>query len=138
MKKLKIEFCDGKGELVTVAMSGSVSKERIWQIIDLFDNNDNHKTPAASNVTKTAMDKILDLIKSQLSKSWFTSKDLSLMYTEQYHELIKPSTVSTYLTRLYNNGYLERNGNRSCWQYRVVTRISAENVESIIGDLTKK
>jgi len=138
MKKLKIEFCDGKGEQVTVAMSGPVSKERLWQIIGLFDNNDDRKAPAVSNVTKTAMNKILDLIKSQLSKSWFTSKDLSLMYAEQYHESIKPSTVSTYLTRLYNNGYLERNGNRSCWQYRVVMRISTEHVENIIGDLNQK
>ncbi|MBM5804788.1 MAG: hypothetical protein FJZ49_01775 [Candidatus Verstraetearchaeota archaeon] len=138
MKKLKIEFCDGNGEQVTVAMSGSVSKERLYQIINLFNTNDDHNPPAASHVTKTAMAKILDLIKSQLSKSWFTSKDLSLMYMEQYHESIKPSTVSTYLTRLYNNGYLERNGNRSCWQYRVVTTISAKNVENIIKDLSKK
>jgi hypothetical protein len=138
MKKLKIEICDGNGDQVTVAMSGSVSKERILQIIDLFDNKDDQKTLVVNNVTKTAMDKLLDLIKSQLSKSWFTSKDLSLMYREQYHESIKPSTISTYLTRLYNNGYLERNGNRSCWQYRVVTTISPKNVEEIIEGLNQK
>ena len=138
MKKLKIEICDGNGDQVTVAMSGSVSKERILQIINLFDNKDEQKTPMINNVTKTAMNKALDLIKSQLNKSWFTSKELSLMYHEQYHESIKPSTISTYLTRIYNNGYLERNGNRSCWQYRVITTISPKNVEKIVEDFNQK
>ena len=138
MKKLKIEICDGNGDQVTVAMSGSVSKERILQIINLFDNKDEQKTPMINNVTKTAMNKALDLIKSQLNKSWFTSKELSLIYREQYHESIKPSTISTYLTRIYNNGYLERNGNRSCWQYRVITSISPKNVEEIVGNFNQK
>jgi hypothetical protein len=119
-------------------MSGSVSKERILQIISLLDNKDDRKIPVINNVTKTAMNKSLDLIKSQLSKSWFTSKELSLMYREQYHESIKPSTISTYLTRIYNNGYLERNGNRSCWQYRVVTTISPKNVEKIVENFNQK
>jgi hypothetical protein len=135
MKKLKIEICDGNGDQVTVAMSGSVSKKRILQIIDLFDNKDDQKIPAVNNVTKTAMDKLLGLIKSKSSKSWFTSKNLSLMYREQYHESIKPSTMSTYLTRLYNDGYLERNGNRSCWQYHVVMTIYPKNVKKIIEDI---
>jgi hypothetical protein len=138
MKKLKIEICDGNGDQVTIAMSGSVSKERILQIISLLDNKDDRKIPVINNVTKTAMNKSLDLIKSQLSKSWFTSKELSLMYREQYHESIKPSTISTYLTRIYNNGYLERNGNRSCWQYRVVTTISPKNVEKIVENFNQK
>jgi len=138
MKKLKIEICDGNGDQVTIAMSGSVSKERILQIISLFDNKDDRRTPVINNITKTAMNKSLDLIKSQLSKSWFTSKELSLMYREQYHESIKPSTISTYLTRIYNNGYLERNGNRSCWQYRVVTTISPKSVEKIVEDFNQK
>jgi hypothetical protein len=138
MKKLKIEICDSNGDQVTVAMSGSVSKERILQIINLFDNKNEQKIPIVNNVTKTTMNKALDLIKSQLNKSWFTSKDLSLIYCEQYHESIKPSTISTYLTRMYNNGYLERNGNRSCWQYRVITTISPKNVEKIIENFNQK
>jgi AAA15 family ATPase/GTPase len=137
MKKMKIEFCDGNGEQVTVAVSGQFSKERLLQIIGLFDNNQ-YQQPSIP-VTKTSMDKIIDLIKNNLNNSWFTSKDISLIYTEQYRDNIKSSTISTYLTRLYNNGYIERKGNRSCWQYKLIINFAADNdVKTFINDLNKK
>lgn len=137
MKKMKIEFCDGNGEQVTVAVSGQFSKERLLQIIGLFDNNQYQQSSIP--VTKTSMDKITDLIKTKLNNSWFTSKDISLIYTEQHRENIKSSTISTYLTRLYNNGYIERKGNRSCWQYKLIINFAADNnVKTFINDLNKK
>lgn len=137
MKKMKIEFCDGNGEQVTVAVSGQFSKERLLQIIGLFDNNQ-YQQPSMP-VTKTSMDKIIDLIKNKLNNSWFTSKDISLIYTEQHRDNIKSSTISTYLTRLYNNGYIERKGNRSCWQYKLIINFAADNdVKTFINDLNKK
>ncbi|MGA2573807.1 MAG: hypothetical protein ABSF36_06350 [Candidatus Methanomethylicaceae archaeon] len=137
MKKMKIEFCDGNGEQVTVAVSGQFSKERLLQIIGLFDNNQYQQSSIP--VTKTSMDKITDLIKTKLNNSWFTSKDISLIYKEQHRENIKSSTISTYLTRLYNNGYIERKGNRSCWQYKLIINFAADNnVKTFINDLNKK
>jgi hypothetical protein len=137
MKKMKIEVCDGNGEQVTVAVSGQFSKERLLQIIGLFDNNQYQQSSIP--VTKTSMDKITDLIKTKLNNSWFTSKDISLIYKEQHRENIKSSTISTYLTRLYNNGYIERKGNRSCWQYKLIINFAADNnVKTFINDLNKK
>jgi hypothetical protein len=141
MKRVKIEICDNNGELVTVAMSGQVSKERLMQILDVFEIHDGSiNTACQSPKTKTSKEKLLDVIRSQLSKVWFTSKDLSLLYIERYHETIKSSTVSTYLTRLYTNGYLERNGNRACWQYRLVVPVNKERAEirGLVEDLRKK
>jgi hypothetical protein len=137
MKKMKIEFCDGNGEQITVAVSGQFSKERLLQIIGLFDNNQYQQSSIP--VTKTSMDKITDLIRTKLNNSWFTSKDISLIYKEQHCENIKSSTISTYLTRLYNNGYIERKGNRSCWQYKLIINFAADNnIKTFINDLNKK
>ena len=138
MKKIKVEFCDGNGEQVTVAVSGQFSKEKILQIIDLFDKGASSGSKFNTQVTKTSMDKIIDLIKTKLNGTWFTSKDISLMYEDQHHNSIKPSTISTYLTRLYNNGYIERKGNRSCWTYKLVVNLPRRNVGSIIDDLKQK
>jgi hypothetical protein len=141
MKRVKIEICDNNGELVTVAMSGQVSKERLMQILDVFEADDFPlKQHDEGKTSKTSKDKMLDVINAQLTKAWFTSKDLSLLYIERYHEQIKSSTVSTYLSRLYSNGYLERNGNRSCWQYRLVTRLNNERheVTEFVETLRKK
>jgi hypothetical protein len=142
MRKVKIEICDANGEQVTVAMSGQVTKERLMQILTVFEdiNNADNKHNQQQAIIKTAKDKMLDVIKTNLGKIWFTSKDLSLLYMDRYHEPVKSSTISTYLTRLYSNGYLERKGNRSCWQYRVVMPISTKNVDvkDLVKDLQKE
>ncbi len=135
MRRLKIEFCDGNGEQVTVALSGPVSKEKLLRLIELFEIKDR----IDSSIThKTIRERILDIINSKLAVTWFTSKDVASIYFEEFHESIKPSTISTYLSRLYNNGYLERNGNRSCWQYRLVSKTSTKNIETFLKDLYKK
>jgi len=142
MKKIKIEICDTNGELVTVAMSGQVSKERLMQILNIFEgiNNKDESIIKQQDHIKTAKDKILDVIKFDLSKVWFTSKDLSLLHINKYHEPIKSSTISTYLARLFSNGYLERKGNRACWQYHVISALSTKNVNvnALVNDLQKE
>lgn len=129
MKRIKIEICDTNGEQITVALSGQIAKDKLLKILQIIDNETATPPATTSTVTKTAKDKLLDVITSDLSKVWFTSKDLSLLFQERFHEPIKPSTVSTYLTRLYGNGYLERKGNRACWQYRLVSNMPAEKID---------
>ncbi|MGF3499116.1 MAG: hypothetical protein ACQXXL_05785 [Candidatus Methanosuratincola sp.] len=136
MKRIKIEICDTNGEQITVALSGQVAKDKLLKILQIIDNDSAAPPAKTSTVTKTTKDKLLDVITADLSKVWFTSKDLSLLFQERFHEPIKPSTISTYLTRLYSNGYLERKGNRACWQYKLVSNISAENMDlKIVNEL---
>ncbi len=129
MKRIKIEICDTNGEQITVALSGQTAKDKLLKILQIIDNETPTPPTTTSTVTKTTKDKLLDVIATDLSKVWFTSKDLSLLFQERFHEPIKPSTISTYLTRLYSNGYLERKGNRACWQYRLVSNISADKID---------
>jgi hypothetical protein len=138
MKRLKVEFCDENGEQVTVAVSGQHAKERLMQIIGLFENNESSTSLKNNNVTMTSMQKIIEVIRIKANNVWFTSKDVSLLYNDIYHETIKPSTISTYLSRLYINGYLERKGNRSCWQYHLLVNYTPNAVDNMIKDLQKK
>jgi len=137
MKKLKVEFCDENGEQVTVAISGKNAKDRLMQIINLFDNEES-SDHQKNIVTTTSMQKIIEMIRTKANAIWFTGKDLSLLYAEKHHETIKPSTISTYLSRLCSNGYLERKGNRSCWQYRLLVNYAPNNVDTMVKDLQKK
>lgn len=138
MKRLKVEFCDENGEQVTVAVSGQHAKERLMQIIGLFENNESSTLLENKNVTMTAMQKIIEVIRIKANNVWFMSKDVSLLYNDVYHEAIKPSTISTYLSRLYVNGYLERKGNRSCWQYHLLVNYTPNDVDNMIKDLQTK
>ena len=138
MKRLKVEFCDENGEQVTVAVSGQHAKERLMQIIGLFESNESSTSLKNNNVTMTSMQKIIEVIRIKANNVWFASKDVSLLYNDIYHEPIKPSTISTYLSRLYVNGYLERKGNRSCWQYHLLVNYTPNDVDNMIKDLQKK
>lgn len=138
MRRLKVEFCDENGEQVTVAVSGHHAKERMLQIIDLLDNNEKPSPIKKDNVTMTYMQKIIEVIRTKANAVWFSSKDISILYNETHSTTIKPSTISTYLSRLYTNGYLERKGNRSCWQYRLLVNYSTNDVQYMIKDLQKK
>jgi hypothetical protein len=138
MKRLKVEFCDENGEQVTVAVSGQHARERLIQIIGLFEGNDASIKLKNNEVTLTSMQKIIEVIRTKTNDVWFTSKDVSLLYSDIYHETIKPSTISTYLTRLYLNGYLERKGNRSCWQYHLLVNYSPNDIGNMVKDLQKK
>jgi hypothetical protein len=128
VKRIKIEICDTNGEQITVALSGQTAKDKLLKILQIIDNETTVQTPT-STTTKTTKEKLLNVITEDLSKVWFTSKDLSLLFQERFHEPIKPSTISTYLTRLYSNGYLERKGNRACWQYRLVSDLPADKID---------
>ncbi|MEN3051374.1 MAG: hypothetical protein ABC596_06160, partial [Candidatus Methanosuratincola petrocarbonis] len=102
-------------------LSGQTAKDKLLKILQIIDNETPTPPTTTSTVTKTTKDKLLDVIATDLSKVWFTSKDLSLLFQERFHEPIKPSTISTYLTRLYSN--------RACWQYRLVSNISADKID---------
>ena len=53
-------------------------------------------------------------------------------YQRQYGEEIKLSTVSTYLTRLTGEGFLERRGNRVEREYHV---LGEDKLETSLGDV---
>ncbi len=51
---------------------------------------------------------------------WFNTLEVKERYDRQYSE-IKISTVSTYLSRLHSEGFLERRGNKVAREYRIAT-----------------
>ena len=54
---------------------------------------------------------------------WFTSLDIQRSYYEITREKLSLSTVSTYLSRMYQNDILERRGNRTQRRYTLKTPI---------------
>jgi hypothetical protein len=73
----------------------------------------------------TIKDRLRLFLKFEFGGKWFSTVAVKDKYESTYGEEIKVSTVSTYLTRLYNEGYLERRGNRVSREYHVI----AVNVE---------
>lgn len=139
-KKVKIEVESMEGSRITVAVEGPISGRKIQQLIELLDivnsnGNGEHVTPepgARSHMpSMTMMEQLMTLLRRQFSGSPFNSKDVMSAFQETYHVKAGLSTISTYLGRLYRDGYLDREGNRVSLKYRLsgkakVSRLQAQ------------
>lgn len=88
---------------------GTVFKETKIQAV----KNQKLKIETYEDILKlTLKDRVGCLIRNQIS-GWFTSNELCLLYEESFGERLQLSTAGTYLSRLFEEGLLERNGSRS-------------------------
>ncbi len=127
-KKVKIEMQSAEGSRITVAVEGPISGRKIQQLIELLDivngnGSGEHVTSEpggrSHNLTMTLMEQLMVLLRKQFSGGPFSSKDVMSAFQETYHSEAGLSTISTYLGRLYRDGYLEREGNRVSLRYRL-------------------
>ncbi|NVM04203.1 MAG: hypothetical protein HWN67_17865 [Candidatus Helarchaeota archaeon] len=139
--KIEINF-DEKGKVKKLTFGEEVSTSKIMEIVN------NIRNPQDVNLKKTAdesylqniqknenldldnlsiMDKLMLIIKRQMKYGWFTSKDIQEFYQVEYREDVKISTISTYLSRMFEDKTLDRRGSRKRREYRLIT----EKVEQI-------
>jgi len=122
-----------KGGKVTVSFDGSFTPEAIMEILGKFQDGSSdpenqsktqNQTPHNSNddLDSKSIREKLELIVNQIKYGWFTSDHVRELYHNQFQEEIKPSTVSTYLARLFNENFLERRGSRAKREYHLVDK----------------
>ncbi len=75
----------------------------------------------------TIKDRVLYIIKAAVRHGWCNSREVQELYEHYVNKKINLSTVSTYLSRLEDEGYLERRGSRANYEYRIVP----EKIEEI-------
>ncbi len=76
----------------------------------------------------TIKERLRLFLKFEFGGKWFSTVDVKNKYEITYADEIKISTVSTYLTRLYNEGFLERRGNRVEREYHVINANAEDKV----------
>ena len=84
-----------------------------------------HLSPSSptlhNEVELTLRERLEMFLKYGMDKEWFTSKDVREAYEKAYGSRLSLSTISTYLSRMYQEGILERGGTRKERKYRVVS-----------------
>jgi len=121
------------GGKVTVAFDGSFSPEAIMEILGKFqDGSSEPKIQSKrsqqnlcnlnNDLDSLSIREKLELIVNQIKFGWFTSDHVRELYQQQFLEDIKPSTVSTYLARLFNEDFLERRGSRAKREYHLIDK----------------
>ena len=123
--KVKIEIED-EGMRSTHVFEGVIIREKIIDFLaaagvfsEVADEVREMPHPKSED-NRTLRDRLEIFVRKEFSDSWFSSNELRDRYEAESND-IKLSTVSTYLSRMYYDGVLERRGNRNQRQYRLVT-----------------
>jgi hypothetical protein len=129
-KKIKIEIEDEEGTRYTLSLEGRVSRDKILKAVDMLDVMD---VPIDQGVERPISDgtfyaKVMASIEAGFSTAEFSSSDVARELEERYGQPVRLSTVSTYLARLVEKGYLRRERFGNSWVYR---RIYVRPVQSI-------
>lgn len=130
-KKIKIEVEDDEGTRYTLALEGRVSRDKILKAVDMLEVMDvpldtGMKLPLDEG---TFYGKVMTLIEAGFSTAEFSSSDVAREFNEHYNQPVRLSTVSTYLSRLADKGYLRRERFGNSWVYRRVYLKPAQSIE---------
>jgi hypothetical protein len=128
-RKMRVELFDNEGNRYTVAFEGQITRDKALRLLDLVEllGGMPGEAPVAGVTSTPTINKSsrLEKVRSVIQKSfplvWFSSKDIQAVYEQDLKEPISLSTVSTYLSRMSNKGYLMRTGGANNLKYKIAT-----------------
>jgi hypothetical protein len=137
-RKMRIEVFDSEGNKYTITLEGRISREKAIKILDLVEllGGIPSGNPFVTNpFQKTSkIEKVKMVVERHFPIVWFSSKEVQTAYENEFKEPISLSTVSTYLSRLTDRGFLITNSNSRVKRYKMATEIT----ESAIRFMSKK
>jgi len=125
LRKVRVEVRNGDGNRYAITFEGNITKEKAAQLLDLVEllggSSDNikheNKTSASSK-----FEQIRFLVGKHFAFTWFSSIDIQACYEREFQQPINLSTVSTYLARMADRGYLLRDGSGNNRKYKLASQ----------------
>ena len=132
--EIKFNLDEKSGKITAFSVAGDdlnvhSMEQALLFVKSKFGENDRSAQQPASVMTRdiadlssdrlTIKDRLKLFLKFEYRNAWFGTVDVKDRYERQYSEEIKISTVSTYLSRLHNEGFLERRGNKVEREYSI-------------------
>ena len=134
-KKMRVEVFDNNGNRYTVTFEGQITREKALQLFDLVEllggvpeGTIDWKQNVASG---SKFERIQFLIRKLFPIVWFSSKDIQSAYEQEFKEPISLSTASTYLSRMFNRGFLTMNKDSNMKRYKIVTEFSQKAINLV-------
>ena len=136
--KILLEIIDDQGIKNVKEFEGKPGKEHIKRFIEALEALEysfqtqkekplSSDTTEIDNETLTIKERLELFLRYDYPRVWFTSLDVKRQYEKIFDDKINLSTVSTYLARMYRNNILERRGNRTQREYKIVEGDEAES-----------
>ena len=126
---MRVELFDNEGNRYTVAFEGQITRDKALRLLDLVEllggmpgqNPTSGITNLPMNGNTSLFDKVRSVVQKNFPLVWFSSKDIQAIYEQELKEPIGLSTISTYLSRMANKGYLLRTGSANSLKYKIAT-----------------
>lgn len=124
VRKMRVKIYDENGDCCTITFEGLVTREKAIHLLDLAEllgvlREKRVELPQqTSNLSKYSKTHLL--IERNFPQNWFLSKDIQNAYEKIFKEPIQLSTVSTYLSRMANRGFLMKTGKHRNQRYKMV------------------
>ncbi len=131
-KKMRVEVFDGGGNRYAITFEGQVTRDKALRLLDIVEllggmpgvtPNENQTESEPSK-----QDKVRLLVEKNFPIVWFSSRDVQSLYERELKEPINLSTVSTYLSRMVDRGFLASNNASNKKRYRIVTQFVQDAV----------
>ena len=119
-KRIKLEFYDRSGSKHSLAIEGEFTVEKVNRLLEYAEivaGSGHHPPNAEAHESK--MNRLLDVINTQLADRSFDSRQIWQSYRETWGDDFTLGAVSTYLARLVDRGTLERTGSPAHWIYKL-------------------
>ena len=129
-RKVKVEMSDDEENKVTITFEGKLDEKSLKKLIVSANNILGKGSSSAINegqdiLIQDALElPLYERVKLLISTaygmgSWFTTNDLCDSFQDIFSMQLKTTTGSTYLARLYEEGFLERSGSRNERKYKL-------------------
>jgi hypothetical protein len=120
-RAVKIEFEGSTGGRYTIKLEGSLSKDKVMRIMDIYELLAREDSPNVGQAEETKIGRIQTLIQAQFVFRQFTSDEVRNSYEDTYNQPIQLAEVSTYLSRINDQGNVSRLRRGKKWIYSLST-----------------
>ena len=120
-KRIKIELEDDEGTKYTLALEGTVSRDKLMKAMDMLEVMDVPLEHSPRSPDQgTFFGKVQTLLETTFAAGDFSSSDVAREFEDKYGQPVKLSTISTYLARLADRQHIKRERFGNSWVYRRV------------------
>ncbi len=140
-RKIRVELFDSEGNRYTVAFEGQITRDKAMRLLDLVEllggmpgeNSPSAKVTSTQFNGTSRFDRVRSVIQKNFPLVWFSSKEILSYYEQELKEPISLSTISTYLSRLANKGFLIRTGGQSDLKYKISSTTQQAIIKQVKG-----
>ncbi len=131
--RIEVEYDDGTRNIFQ--FEGNITREKLMRCLEMVDLESIPHPSAHEEEHGYSLIKQLEyFLRITYPRKWFTSSEIRDAFARTHGVEIKPTTLSTYLARMYEDRILERRGGRRQWQYRVNEEFYESSGENFLSN----